>query len=271
MADTKWSDYATTDTTPTSDDQVIVLNDPGGTPGSRKVTLANLGKGIFPGITDSTTGARLQLTNTILNFGEASLVAYTLANKNEAGVIALSGGSSGNAGGSIWLYGNTHATLAKDVLLKSEGNTFFAWDESAGTGAINTTTSDASDTGSWTISGGGTEGGSRGGSVRVYGNEHANTGDVQIFSGDVAGSNILLSAFGATSSILMLTNNTTALTIDNSQQLGIGKSPNSKLDIDLATEDLEIVDAGSAAATEQDWIEVEVGGVQGYIRVYAAK
>ena len=39
----------------------------------------------------------------------------------------------------------------------------------------------------------------------------------------------------------------------------------------LATESLEVVDAGSTSATEQDWIEVEVGGNQGYIRVYASK
>jgi len=64
----------------------------------------------------------------------------------------------------------------------------------------------------------------------------------------------------------------TALSIDDSQNLGIGQvSPNSKVDIDLGTEDLEIVDAGSASASEQDWIEVEVGGNQGYIRVFAAK
>jgi hypothetical protein len=39
----------------------------------------------------------------------------------------------------------------------------------------------------------------------------------------------------------------------------------------LSTEDLDIVDAGSSAATEQDWIEVKVGGNTGYIRVFAAK
>lgn len=33
----------------------------------------------------------------------------------------------------------------------------------------------------------------------------------------------------------------------------------------------EYTDAGSAAATEQAWIEVEVDGAPGYIRVYAAK
>lgn len=37
------------------------------------------------------------------------------------------------------------------------------------------------------------------------------------------------------------------------------------------TEDLEIIDAGSAGATQQDWIEVEVGGNVGYIRVYSSK
>lgn len=59
--------------------------------------------------------------------------------------------------------------------------------------------------------------------------------------------------------------------IDKVGNVGIGKTPGSKLDIDLATEDLEIVNAGSTDATEQDWIEVEVGGNVGYIRVYAAK
>ena len=62
-----------------------------------------------------------------------------------------------------------------------------------------------------------------------------------------------------------------AIRINN--QLGIGKSPTAGtvLDLNLSTEDLEIIDAGSTDATEQDWIEVEVGGNVGYIRVFAAK
>jgi hypothetical protein len=51
--------------------------------------------------------------------------------------------------------------------------------------------------------------------------------------------------------------------------VGINKAPNSAIDIDLATQDLEIVDAGNAGATEQAWVEVEVNGVQGWLRVYA--
>jgi hypothetical protein len=54
---------------------------------------------------------------------------------------------------------------------------------------------------------------------------------------------------------------TAALTIDSSQNITLNHS----------TEDLKFVDSGSASSTEQDWIEVTVGGNTGYIRVYAAK
>lgn len=59
-----------------------------------------------------------------------------------------------------------------------------------------------------------------------------------------------------------------------STRLGIGgKVPNvgTALAINLPTEDLEVIDAGSAGATEQDWVQVEVGGNVGYLRVFAAK
>jgi hypothetical protein len=62
------------------------------------------------------------------------------------------------------------------------------------------------------------------------------------------------------------------MTILDDGNVGIGTAaPLSLLHLATATEETEIVDAGSAAATEQDWIEVQVGGVTGYIRVYAAK
>ncbi len=54
--------------------------------------------------------------------------------------------------------------------------------------------------------------------------------------------------------------------------VGFGTAtPSSVTEWNMATEDLEFVDAGSAGATEQDWIEVQVGGATGYIRVHAAK
>src|ERR1051326_9158900 len=41
MADSK-SSGLTADTSPTSDDLIVTVNDPGGTPANKKVTLANL-------------------------------------------------------------------------------------------------------------------------------------------------------------------------------------------------------------------------------------
>jgi hypothetical protein len=57
------------------------------------------------------------------------------------------------------------------------------------------------------------------------------------------------------------TNPTNRMTIHN----------DGEIEIFFTTEDLAFVDAGSAGATEQDWIEVTVGNVQGYLRVFAAK
>jgi len=54
--------------------------------------------------------------------------------------------------------------------------------------------------------------------------------------------------------------------------VGIGTAaPGSLLELNLATEDLEFVDAGSVGATEQDWIQVKIGGVTGYIHVFPGK
>jgi len=39
----------------------------------------------------------------------------------------------------------------------------------------------------------------------------------------------------------------------------------------LATEDVELIDAGSAGASNQDWVEIEVGGNTGYIRIFSSK
>lgn len=46
---------------------------------------------------------------------------------------------------------------------------------------------------------------------------------------------------------------------------------NGTLTVTGSTEAVEVIDSGSTGATEQDWIEVEVGGVTGYIRVFATK
>lgn len=100
----------------------------------------------------------------------------------------------------------------------------------------------------------------------------ASTGYIEIYATEThgasaAGTNMrfFTTANGATSALEQMR-------INGVGNVGIGStSPSSLLELGFATETLEFVDAGSASATEQDWIEVEVNGVVGYIRVYASK
>ena len=62
------------------------------------------------------------------------------------------------------------------------------------------------------------------------------------------------------------------LTLNSSGVLGVGNiTPpgTGVVRFGTPTENFDIVDAGSAGATEQDWVEVRVGGVTGYLRVFA--
>jgi hypothetical protein len=66
--------------------------------------------------------------------------------------------------------------------------------------------------------------------------------------------------------------NAARMVIDENGNVGIGTTtPGNLVELGFATENLELVDAGSAGATQQDWIEVQVGNNTGYIHVYAAK
>ena len=88
--------------------------------------------------------------------------------------------------------------------------------------------------------------------------------------GNVRG--FILNASNAAGQLIFGTANTERMRILSGGNVGIGATaPGSLTEWNFTTEDLEFVDAGSAAATEQDWIEVQVAGATGYIRVFASK
>ncbi len=59
------------------------------------------------------------------------------------------------------------------------------------------------------------------------------------------------------------------MTILNDGNVGIGKVPGNKLDINLGARDLGIVDAGWDGTSGEDWIKVDIGGRERYIRAYS--
>jgi hypothetical protein len=82
------------------------------------------------------------------------------------------------------------------------------------------------------------------------------------------GGDYRMQASGVTAESLAFKSGTTSiLTLSNAGRLTVKE----QLVFDGFTETVTIKDGGSAGATEQDWIEVTVGGVTGYIRVFATK
>jgi hypothetical protein len=92
---------------------------------------------------------------------------------------------------------------------------------------LKSSTSDAADTSSGALGGGGGIGTSRGGYVQCFGNENATAaGDVRIYGGAVAGGgDIDIQAGSVAGQITLATGGNTALTIDSSQNVGIGVTP----------------------------------------------
>ncbi len=74
MADTKLVDLVE-DTSPTTDDLVYVVNSPGGTPGDKKVTLANLLSGML-GIRSEAPSGSYRITNIYMNASHEMVIVY---------------------------------------------------------------------------------------------------------------------------------------------------------------------------------------------------
>ena len=107
---------------------------------------------------------------------------------------------------------------SEKMRIDSSGNLLFSQNT-----VIGQNTSDGSDDRGVFLCGGASQTVSRGGSVRVYGNENAETGDVQIYSGNASTSNITLNAYGSSSTIQFTTNGgSERMRIDASGSLLVG-------------------------------------------------
>jgi trimeric autotransporter adhesin len=119
------------------------------------------------------------------------------------------------------------------------------------TSFIGANTSDASDNALVTIGGGGADSDSRGAKIRLYGNEHANTGQLVIVAGNVSGNSIQFQTSAAE-----------VMRIDSSGNVGIGTaSPTSELHIvnsGTVSERIESSDNGNTdltldSGTQGEW------------------
>ncbi len=86
------------------------------------------------GIDDNATGERLQIADTTMNFGSSTAASsYTLRRPITDGSVIFTGGSTGNLGANIQMFGESHASLANDTLLRSGTSTKLQWDDSGST------------------------------------------------------------------------------------------------------------------------------------------
>ena len=93
----------------------------------------------------------------VMELGESSGVAFWILGTTSTGqasissdantaVVSYSGGSGGNSGANIRMFGGTHASQAKDIELRSDANVKLFWDDSAATWTV-TGLLDATNTG----------------------------------------------------------------------------------------------------------------------------
>ena len=155
--------------------------------------------------------------------GESAYVYY-----NGTDYVKLTSTSSGAAGGSTTQvqYNNAGALAGSSGFIFDGTNLKFA----SGAGLF-PNTSDASDTGTLAVGGGGANSSTRGGIVELYGNENASPGVVDITSGNVANSYVRIQGRSSTSYVRFDINASEVGRFD-STGLGIGtNSPANKLHV----------------------------------------
>jgi len=84
------------------------------------------------GIDDNATTEVMEIADTTLSIGQNDANSYDIRRKTDTGLLTFSGGSTGDNGAAIWLYGGLMATNPGDMLLESDGEIWQEWDEAGG-------------------------------------------------------------------------------------------------------------------------------------------
>jgi hypothetical protein len=140
-------------------------------------------------------------------------------------VVARSGANYRIDGASVAAAATSVGTLSS---LTVSGTTTFGANllSSSSAAFIGANTSDGADSATVTIGGGGDGNSTRGAYVLMAGNESAATGNIEISSGNVAGSSLSLVARSTTSPMLFYSGGTTErMRLDASGNLGLGVTP----------------------------------------------
>lgn len=144
MSDTKISALSA-NTTPVSTDITVIVDDPGGTPQSQKITLANLMALFANPVTDDGDS----LGTTSLKWSDVFLALGAVLNFNSgnvtithsAGVLTIAGGGLVLAAGTntlapLKLQAGTNLTTAEDGAIEYDGNCFYGTNDAGNRGVM---------------------------------------------------------------------------------------------------------------------------------------
>ena len=105
-----------------------------------RVTRTGTGSGILATTVGFTASSSMNLTTPTTTIGSgATTTQTTIVNSHNDGHFAISGGSSAAQGANFLIYGGAH-TNTGDLAIRNDGNTFFLWDETAGSMVLSTDT-----------------------------------------------------------------------------------------------------------------------------------